>query len=74
MRQCGLCGERGFELGEVEGDTGDAGARDLESEEGECGALGGEARADEEDWVSVIREIPYHEDPPCKYCERYSRF
>ena len=48
MHQCNSCRERECGSGEVEGDTGDAGAEDWE---GEGGALGGEARAEEEDWV-----------------------
>ncbi len=53
MRQCDLCGERGFGLGEVECDAGDAGAGGCEGAEGEGGALGGEARTEEKDWVSA---------------------
>ena len=53
MRQCDLCGERGSGFGEVGGDAGDAGEGDREGEEGEGGALGGEARAEAEDWVSA---------------------
>jgi len=37
----------------VGGDASDAGARDCEGEESEGGALGGEARAEAEDWVSA---------------------
>jgi hypothetical protein len=34
----------------------------------------GEGGAEEEDWVSVIREMPYHADAPCEYSQRYSHF
>jgi hypothetical protein len=74
VRQCDLCGKRGYGFDEVGGDAGAAGAGDWEGEEGEGGALGGEERAEEEDWVSVVREMPYHADAPCKYSQRYSRF
>ena len=60
------CGERGSGFGEVVGDAIDAGARYPEGEKGEGRALGGEERAEEKDWVSVIRESPYHEDAPCE--------
>jgi hypothetical protein len=69
-----LCGEPGSGFGEVVGDAIDAGAGDYEGEEGESRALGGEERAEEKDWVSVIREIPYHEDAPCEYSQYHSRF
>ncbi len=53
MHERDLCGERGCRPGEVDGDAGDAGAGDWEGEEGEGGALGGDARAEAEDWVST---------------------
>ncbi len=56
------------------GDAGDGGAGGCEGEEGEGRALGGEGGAEAEDWVSVIREMPYHADAPCEYSQRYSRF
>ena len=46
---------------------GYAGAGDWQGAEGEGGALREEARAEAEDWVSVIRETPCHEDAPCKF-------
>ena len=46
------CGEHGCRHVEVVGDSGDVGAGDCESEEGQGGARGGESRAEaEEDWV-----------------------
>jgi len=42
--------EYGLGLGQVEGDAGDAGARDREGEASEGGALEGEGRGDAVDW------------------------
>ena len=62
MRQCDSCGERGSGFGEVGCNASDDRTGDREGEEDKGGALRGEGRAAAEDWVSVMREMPCHED------------
>ena len=52
LRECDLCGECECGPGKVGSDAGDDRGRDQEGPEGEGGALGREARAEAEDWVS----------------------
>ena len=47
-------------------DAGDDRAGDWKGEKGEGLALGEQGWAEADDWVSVIREMPYHEDAPCE--------
>ena len=56
LRECDSCGEHGYRSGEVDGNAGDAGARDCKGEESEGGALGIEGEGEEGDlvWGGVI--------------------